>query len=415
MPHSVQLNQALPLLVIGLFLLAGYLAHVIGRRAHVPRVTLLLLLGVVGGPHVLGLVPERAEEWFPLATHIALSVVGFMLGERFLGKSLRQLGGVVLSVSIAVTLITAAIVFVGLWALGVDLGLALILAAIAPATAPAATVDVVRESRSAGKLTTTVLAVVAVDDAFGIILFTLAIAGLEAAGAGGLSFAALGMGVWELVGAIIVGIALGLPMAWITGRLRPGELTLVEALGFVLLCGGLATLIGASYLLSCIVMGTVVANRARHHTRPFHAIEGVSQLPLIVFFILAGIKFEPREFVAFGAIGAGYVVFRAIGRVVGGYAGAVAVKAPAVVTRYVGWCLLPQAGVALGLGLMAAERFPEHGRSILVILVATTFLFEVLGPIVTRVALSRSGESGQVPESVGERSSRSLLGSSDYR
>lgn len=382
-----------PLVAIGLALLAGYLAHVIGGRAHVPRVTLLLLLGVVVGPHGLQLVPEAIRDWFPVAAQFALSVVGFMLGERFLGKKLRETGRLVLSVSIAESVGAVVAVLVGLVAVGTPPVAAVLLAGIAAASAPAATMDVIREVRAEGRLTDTVLAVVAIDDAYAIILFSLLLVVAQAVSGDGLAWSILLTGAWELAGAALLGVAIAIPMSWVTGRVRPGELTLLEALGFVFLCGGLASLLGVSYLFACMVLGAAVANRAHHHTRPFHAIEGVSQPFLVMFFLLAGFQFDPSMFAAVGLTGAAYVIFRSVGKIVGAYAGAKLAGAPSNVSNYVGWCLLPQAGVALGLGLLAAERFPERGGAILSLLVGTTFLFEVLGPIAARVSLKRAGET----------------------
>ncbi len=397
-------HEAWPLIALGLFLLVGFLAHVVGQRAHVPRVTLLLVIGVMCGPHVLGLVPDGVIEWFPTVAEVALSMVGFMMGERFIGKQLRATGRVVLLVALAETLGAALIVFCGLMLAGAPLGLALLLAGIAPASAPAATTDVIRESRAAGPLTDTVLGVVAVDDAFGIILFSLLLAIAQSISGAGFSGAELLGAAWEVFGGIALGASLGVVMAWVSGRAQPGELTLIETAGFVLLGGGLATALGVSYLLTAIALGATVANRAKHHERPFHAIEGISQPFLIVFFLLAGFEFDPSGLATFGLIGGVYVVARTAGKLLGSKFAARSDGTPPAVRSYVGWCLLPQAGVALGLGLVAAERFPEHGPRLLSVLVGTTFVFEVLGPIATKIALKRAGETGAAKPSAPESS-----------
>ncbi len=396
-------ETAWPLIAVGAFLLVGYAAHVIGRRAHVPRVTLLLLIGVVAGPNALGLVPRSAAEWFPIVSEVALSIIGFMLGERFIGRRMKSAGKIILAVSIAETLGAAIAVFVVLALLGVPIELALLLAGIAPASAPAATVDVVRENGAAGPLTDVVLGVVAIDDVYGIALFSLLLVMAQAISGEGVAVAALASAGWEIVGGIGVGVLLGVPMAWVSGRARPGELTLIETLGFVLLCGGIAVALDVSYLLAAIALGATVANRAKHHERPFHAIEGIEQPFLIVFFLFAGFEFDLMESRSFGLAGLAYVVARSVGKLLGCAVGARAVDAPEVIRKYVGWCLLPQAGVALGLGLLAAQRFPEYGSSLLSLLVGTTFLFEVLGPIATRISLRRSGEAGRAdPSEDGE-------------
>lgn len=380
------------LVLVGVFLLAGYMAHVAGRRTFVPRVTLLLLLGVLAGPSGLNLLPQEVQRWFPLAAQTALSLVGFVLGERFFGKKLRQTGRVVLAVAIAETLGAALVVFLGLVAIGTPVIVSLILAAVAPASAPAATVDVVRESRAKGPVTETALGVVAIDDAFGVLLFSFLLVIAQAISRNVLSWAVLLHGAWEVLGAGGLGFFIGVPTAWITGRARPGELTLLEALGAVLLCGGLASVIGVSYLLACMTLGAVVARRAHHHERPLHAIEGILQPFLVVFFLLAGFQFDLKSFVALGLIGFVYALTRATGLIVGGYLGARLIHASPSIRKYVGFCLLPQAGVALGLALIAAQRFPEAANKLLSILVGTTFLFEVLGPWATRISLRLAGE-----------------------
>lgn len=396
MPPHDAMQEAWPLIAGGAFLLIGFVAHVAGRRAHVPRVTLLLLIGVIVGPSVLGLVPPTIHARFPLISEVALSMVGFILGEQFLGAKLRALGRTITMIAVVQTLVVAAAVFAGLLLIGTRLELALLLAAVAPASAPAATADVVQESGAKGELTDTVLGVVAVDDAFGIILFSFLLVMAEMiTGTGIWNWESVGLGIWEVGGSVALGAALGFPMAWMTGRVRAGELTLVEALGFVLLCGGLATAIGVSYLLSCMTLGAVVANYAKHHRRPFHEIEGVSQAFLVVFFLMAGFEFDLSQLAAFGLPGGVYIVARIAGKIGGGILGAQVGGASARVRRYVGWCLLPQAGVALGLGLVASQRFPSFGPTILSLLVGTTFAFEVIGPIATRIALHRSGETEQ--------------------
>jgi len=391
------MDSGLTQLLLGAFLLAGFLAHTLGARAHVPRVTLLLLIGVLIGP-VLGIVPPAVEAWFPLIAQIALSIVGFMLGEQFYGKKLKRTGRVVLAVSIAETLSAALCVLLGLLMIGAPPALAILLAAVAPATAPAATLDVVNEIKARGPLTDTVLGIVAIDDMLGVVLFSLLLVAAEGLSGAGPTWSLMLGGAWEVLGGVLTGFLFGFPMAVVTGRIRSGELTLIETLGFVMLCGGFAELIHASYLIACIVMGAVVANRAKHHERPFHEIEGISHPFLITFFLLAGFEFSVPALLSFGLVAVVYVLARSAGLILGGALGAQLIGAPATVRKYVGWCLLPQAGVALGLGLIAAERFPEFGGGILSLLIGTTFLFEVLGPIATRIALNRSGESRRAAE-----------------
>jgi Kef-type K+ transport system membrane component KefB len=196
----------------------------------------------------------------------------------------------------------------------------------------------------------------------------------------------------DIGGAILLGIAIGVPTAYLTGRVRPGEPTLAEALGVVLLCAGLAVWLEVSFLLASMVTGCVVANLARHHRRPFHAIENIESPFLILFFVLAGASLRPETLPEIGLLGAAYVVLRVLGRLVGGWVGAAAAGAGAPMRRWMGLALMPQAGVALGMALVTAVRFPEAGRLILPVVIGATILFELAGPVCARMALDRAGE-----------------------
>jgi len=167
---------------------------------------------------------------------------------------------------------------------------------------------------------------------------------------------------------------------------------LLEAAGFVFICGGLALMLHVSYLLACMALGATVANRATHHTRPFREIEGASQPFLVMFFLLAGYECDLDAVTTFGVLGAGYVLARLLGRVIGGSLSARLAGAPAVVRRRVGWCLLPQAGVALGLALLAAERLPAVGEIVLPLVIVATVVFELVGPATTWWHLDQAGE-----------------------
>lgn len=384
-----------PLLLIGCFLLAGYVAHAVGSRTHIPRVILLLLLGIVVGPAGLDLVPEDAALWFPMASQAALSVIGFELGEKFLGSKLRDIGKSLFIISITKVLGTALIVFLALYLLRFPIEIALILAAIAPATAPATTADVIQEARAHGKLSQITLRLVAIDDAWGVIIFSLILAVAATISGENSSSELMWTGIREVLGAIFLGAVLGLPMAWVTGRVTEGELTLIETLGFVFVCGGLAAALDLSYILACMSMGCVVTNTAHHHKRPFHAIKNVRQPFLVVFFLLAGYHVDMASLGSLGLLSAAYILSRTAGVVGAAYTGARLTTVSIKVRNHVGWCMLPQAGVALGLALMAAERFPEVGGQILSTVVGTCVFFEIVGPLFTRAALKHAGE---IPE-----------------
>jgi Kef-type K+ transport system membrane component KefB len=380
------------LFIIGVIILIGWFAHAIGRFTHVPRVTILLLLGVIAGPYVLNIIPRDVERWFPHITHFALAMVGFLLGESFAGRTLKQTGRITLSVSIGEVLGAALLVFLTVYWILDDLLVALLLAGIAPASDPAATLDVIREGRARGPLSRIVLGVVAIDDAWGVILFSFLLVIAETFSGHGDVISEIGHGLWDIGGAILLGIVCGVPMAKLTGRMKKGEPTLLEASGFVFICAGLAIILNVSYLLACIVLGATVANLAKHHTRPFREIEGASEPFLVMFFLLAGYECNLAALSTLGIIGIAYIVARSAGLVIGSKIAAHWAGAPPLVQPRIGLCLLPQAGVALGLALLVYERFPETGEAILPLVIATTVFFEIAGPLITRWQLKKAGE-----------------------
>lgn len=380
------------LTTLGALLLVGLVANTVGRWVRVPGVTLLLVLGIVIGPGVLDLLPAQRDTWYPLIARVALALVGFLLGHEFQLTELRERGRTVIVGSGLVTIATAFFVALGLLAVGQPVEVAVLLGVIATATDPAATLAVVRELRASGPFSRVLLGVVAIDDVWGLLLFALALPMVGAAVGEGGSGAAL-LALHELGGGVLLGVLLGAPMALLTGRLRAGEPTRLEALGFVLLCAGLATTFEVSYLMAAIVMGAVVANVARHHEVAFDEIEHVGTPFLVAFFLLAGSSLDVASLAGGGALLAAYVAARVVGRIAGAQVGFALAREPAATRRWMGVALLPQAGVALGLALAVIERFPQHAEPVLNTVIAATVVFELVGPPLTRLALTRMGEA----------------------
>ena len=219
------------------------------------------------------------------------------------------------SISVTAVIVTTLTVFIGLFLIGVPLDIAILLGCIASATAPATTVDIVLESGCKGRFANLLLAVVALDDAWGLIIFSLGLALVAAlVGVDGHASPLL-MALKDIGGAAILGLLIGLPAAYMTGRIRQGQPMLVEALGLVFVCGGLAVWLDVSFLIASMVMGTVVANLATHHEYPFHAIEDIEWPFMVIFFVLAGALLEFSTLKDIGLIGSVYVVCRIAGKV----------------------------------------------------------------------------------------------------
>ncbi len=403
------IDATMTLIILGGLFLLGSLTEAAGRHTHLPRVTILLLLGILIGSEVLGLLPERGENWLPLVSNMALAMVGFLLGGKLTGSNLKEFGRFAFWISISVVVVTMAMVTAALTLIGVAPGLALLLGAISTATAPAATVDVVQETEAEGLFTRTLLGIVALDDAWGLILFSMAMAVAHALSSHGIVTEYVLLGAREIGGACLLGVGLGIPMAFLTGRIRPGQPTLVEALGLVFLCGGLALRLDVSLIMAAIVMGVVVTNLARHHDFPFHAIEDIEWPFLILFFILAGTSLKLPALLKIGVIGIIYIITRIMGRMIGSQVGGFFSRAGKSMRNWMGIAMLPQAGVAMGMALLAVQRFPDFADTILPLVIGATVFFELLGPVFTRIALNRVGEIQPIKaqdESSGYRNNR---------
>lgn len=378
---------------LGGLLLIGLAADFIGRRTALPRVSLLIVMGFFLGPGGLSILPHHARDWMPVVANIALLLVGFLLGGKLTRANTLENGVVVLFVSVSVVVITSFFVTTGLLLLGIPLTLALLLGGVATATDPAATLDVIRESRASGRFTDTLQGIVAIDDAWGLLAFTLMLAVVNLLSGTTGSWLVISSALWELGGAFFLGIALGFPMAYMSGRIKPGQPTLLEAMGMVLLCGGIALYLEVSYILASMVLGVVVTNFARHHERPFHEIEDIEWPFMVLFFTLTGasLTFDSLSSVWIPAMG--YIAFRIAGRYIGCWPGAAFAGAIPSVRIWMGGALLPQAGVATGMALIAADQFAHLADTIIPVVIIATIFFELIGPICARISLRKSGDT----------------------
>ena len=382
-------------LVLGLLFLIGFIADIVGRSTFLPRVTLLMLGGLAVGPAGFSVVPESfVDQWFPELTTIALALIGFLLGHQLSIPALRKRGSFVIGISLCKVLGAALVVASTLIFVGLDPVMALLLAGIAPATAPAATYDIVHESGASGEFVDTLLSIVAVDDVWGLLIFVLMVAVAGIIGGEASIVAGIVSSFIDIGGSVALGVALGAPMAYLTGRIRSGEPMLAEALGFVLLGAGIAAWFDLLAIVTAMTMGIMVASLASHHERPFHAIEGIEWPFMVLFFVLAGASLEVDALLLAGGLTLIYVLARFCGIYAGTRLGSRIVGAPPVLQKWLGLALLPQAGVAIGMSLVAAQKFPETASVVLTVVVASTVVLETIGPIFTRLAI-RNAASAQ--------------------
>lgn len=397
--EAVEVAELPNILVVGLFLMFGGRAYAIARYLRLPRVTLLVISGIIIGPSGFNVVPDEIVSLFPIMSYIALSMIAFRLGETFVNFDLLKSGPTIFTISLGKTIVSSVLVFTVAYLIQDDIVLALLLAGLAPASAPAATLDVISETNSKGPLTDTIIRVLAVDNILGITLFSiLFVVGEIIAGAGDPTAEVIS-GAWEIGGAFVLGLAIGWPMARLAGGLKKGKPSLLEITGFLLLCAGLAYQLQVSYLLACIVLGATVAkNRAQPKKNIFLTIEEVSEPFLVIFFLLAGCELDLSALQSLGLIGILYVVARSVGFVIGGGLAARLVNAEPVVQENIGWSLFPQAGVALGLAVLTLDEFPGLGQFLVSIIVSTTVIFELFGPTVTQWRLFKAKEAAEAVE-----------------
>lgn len=376
------------LIVLGVLFLAALMLDAVGHIVHIPRVTLLMLLGALLGPPALDVLPGFLSGTHETYAATALTMVAFLLGGSLERRKLSTHGREILSLSLAVVIASVVLVAIVLYLCGLPLVPALALAGISAATDPAATRDVIKQSGRKDRFASNVLGIVAIDDAWGLIAFSLCLMLAGILSGHGASEAIM-EGLWEAGGGIALGVAIGVPAAFFTGRLRRGEPSLLEALGIVFICAGTALYLHVSYLLAGMVAGAIVVNLAKHHRYPFHEIERIEWPFIVLFFIMAGSSLEVGLLTEIGVIGGLYILARIAARIVGGWVGARVARLSAREGIMTGLALTPQAGVAIGMALVAAERFPDHAQTILAITIASTIIFEIIGPLFAQIALAR--------------------------
>ena len=275
--------------------------------------------------------------------------------------------------------------------MGVDPGLALLLGAIATATAPAAIADVIHQSGIRNGFSETLSGIVAIDDVWGLIVFSVCLAFVHPSDGW---VEPILVGTREIGGAVLLGICIGCPAAFLTGRLKRGEPLQTEAIGVVFLTSGLSIWFGVSFLIAGMTAGALIANFARHHEYAFHEIEHIEWPFMLLFFLLAGASLELGALWSLGWMSMAYVALRIVARLLSAEFGAWIGRVPKTERHVYGPALLPQAGVAVGMALVAAETVPLWGPTIMTVTIAATVFFEIVGPPFTLAALRRVQRAG---------------------
>jgi Kef-type K+ transport system membrane component KefB len=399
-------------LVVGLVLILGWAMGKLSGFVRVPRVVGYLLLGVVLGQSVLDVISESGARTLELVTDFGLGVVAFMIGTELSGKLIRKLGRRLMIIMVceslaAFGLVTVLMLIASPWAFpvaGMAVAGALVFGAMAPASAPAGTVAVIQEYRARGPMTSLLLGVVGLDDAFAIMIYAFAAAIARVLlSHGETTFMSLMAGpVLEIIGGLAVGAAVGFGLrVLLRNRHDHGDI-LTLSLGAILLTTGLANVLGLSLILANLAVGVILANLAPRETeRSYRSVEQITQPIYVLFFVIAGAHLNIPLLAKLSLLGPLYIVGRSFGKYTGAAIGASIARAEPVVRKNLGLGLFSQAGVAIGLALTVANEFraPQYGElgqqlATLTIntIAATTIVFEIVGPITTKIALDRAGE-----------------------
>jgi Kef-type K+ transport system membrane component KefB len=384
---------------VGALLLAGFAGGKLAARVKLPAVSGYVVAGLVLGPSILNVVPDHVVESLAPVPHIALGLIAITIGSEFRLAKLRQTGRNILIITVVQLMTTFAAVSVALYAFGAPLPMALLLGAIASATAPAATVAIASELRARGHMVSTLFGVVALDDAFAIMLFGFVMAA-AAAMVGTVHGGPLAMVVHPLR-EILISLGIGLVMGYVVHRLvlnrkRNNEI-IVIVLGFVLVTSGITVSIHVSPLIANMMMGFALVNLSSRNTRVMRILEPLTPPIYAAFFALAGTELDIRTLATTGVLGFVYLGSRALGKYGGAFLGSAMAKETRTTRNYLGLALLPQAGVAIGLILVLQDThaFTElpYMRQMVNIVLASILVNEVLGPPLTKIALERSGST----------------------
>lgn len=392
------------LLIVALAIIAGLLASRGARVLKLPNVTAFLVAGLIIGPSILGLINEKSVLSLNIISSVALGFIAFSIGGEFKLSNLKSIGRAPLTITVFQGLTTALFLVVGLIALGLVfpsvfgekqyvVPQALILGAIGLATAPAATLMVVRQYKADGPVTRILLPVVAMDDALGLMVFSILSAIASSFLGGEITFSSMVLKpLYEIFGSLLIGSLIGL-LTSIGARFfasRGNKLAL--AIASVFLGVGLCEQFGFSSLLVCMMIGAVMVNLCKQQQVIFEQTDRFTPPLFLLFFVMSGADLNLSVLPAVGILGVAYILVRSIGKCFGAMLGAVVEKTDSNIKKYLGLMLLPQAGVAIGMARLASAQFPQFGSRINAIVLAATLIYELIGPMLTKLALMKAGE-----------------------
>lgn len=392
------------LIVMGVAIACGLAVSRGARALKLPNVTAFLVAGLLIGPSLLGIVSKEQTRSMAIISEAALGFIAFSIGSEFKLSYLKQIGKAPLTITAFQGLMTAILLDIGLIVLGylipgfyadpkLIVPVSLMLGAIGLATAPAATLMVVRQYKADGPVTRMLLPVVAMDDALGLMVFSLSSAIASALLGGQITLQSMLITpLYEIVGSLALGAVLGFAVTLTARFFRSRGNKLSLAIASVFIGVGLCEVLDFSSLLVCMMIGAMVVNYCPEQQSIMEQTDRFTPPLFLMFFVLSGADLDLSVLPSVGLLGVSYILLRSIGKWVGAMTGAAVVKSDHAVRKYLGLTLLPQAGVAIGMAQLVLARFPQFGSQISAVVLSATLVYELIGPVITKSALTKAGE-----------------------
>lgn len=414
--NAVGVNHVASVIIsIALMLFLGFAMTRLTKRLRLPNVTAYIVTGILIGPYCLDLIPTAVAEGMDFLSDIALAFIAFSTGEFFKLSTLRKNGWRVVVITVLEAVMASLVVFLASYLLlGVDLPFSIVLAALASATAPASTVMTIRQTGAHGDFVETLLQVVALDDVVGLIEYSVAISLALAFSAGGTAVQ-LGSIVQPIamnLGVLLLGGVFGLFLKLLMPKGRSTDNRLIISVSLLFAFCGVCAMLDVSPLLGCMSMGTVYIN-ITDDSKLFKQLNYFTPPILLLFFVRSGLTFRLDALVNTSAavgrtpllvVGVVYFFTRIVGKYVGAFLGCRLVHKPKKVRNYLGLALIPQAGVAIGLAALGARTLGgEQGVALETVILASSVLYELVGPACAKLSLYLSGSySSKLEELVPE-------------
>ncbi len=381
--------------LVALVLLIGFILGRVLRKLKLTEVLAYILSGIIIG-RVLNF--SAPEQFSVIITGTTLALVAYIIGLSFSFAFLKRMGKqmvIILIVQVVMTFIaTGGFVYL----LTRDLPLSIILASLAPATAPAGTIAVLRDLRAKGTLTDITMALVGLDDALVIVIYSVGIMWTKMllGGEASISFS-FTYPLWEIFGGLGLGGVIGIATAYFTKKIHlSSDQIFVVSLAVALMCWGLAEMIGVSAILTCMALGTAVINlNVQIGSRSNELIDNIMTPIFVLFFAAIGMAMDFSLFHLIWPLVIVYCVSRSIGKVTGCSLGAAISRSEPKIKKYLGLAMLDQAGVAIGLAFLAAQALSEYelGGTIIALMATTTVVYGLLSPPLIQYAIKKAGEA----------------------